>query len=117
MAHDIATSLLTPRSIALIGASSDPARTSARAQIYLRRHGFTGTLYPVNPRADTVLGEQAYPSLQHVPGPVDLAYILTGTAHVEQAIRDCAAIHVPVAAILADGFAESGPGGAERQAR
>lgn len=112
-----ARALLAPRSIALIGASSDPGRTSARAQIYLRKHGFTGTLYPVNPRADTVLNEKAYTTLRDIPGPVDLAYILTGTAHVEQAIRDCADKHVPVAAILADGFAESGPEGAERQAR
>ena len=112
-----ARALLAPRSIALIGASSAPARTSARAQIYLRKHGFTGTLYPVNPRADTVLNEKAYTTLRDIPGPVDLAYILTGTAHVEQAIRDCADKHVPVAAILADGFAESGPEGAERQAR
>ncbi len=117
MTHGITQPLLAPRSIALIGASSDPARTSARAQIYLRKHGFTGTLYPVNPRADTVLNEKAYTTLHDIPGPIDLAYILTGTAHVEQAIRDCAAVHVPVAAILADGFAESGPDGAERQAR
>lgn len=113
----LAQALLAPRSIALIGVSSDPKRTSARAQIYLRKHGFTGALYPVNPRANTVLGENAYPTLSDVPGPIDLAYILTGTAHVEQSIRDCADKCVPVAAILADGFAESGPDGAQRQTR
>ena len=113
----LAQALLAPRSIALIGASSDPRRISARAQIYLRKHGFTGALYPVNPRADTVLGEKAYPTLRDITGPIDLAYILTGTAHVEQAIRDCADSQIPVAAILADGFAEAGPDGAQRQAR
>lgn len=115
ISSEITQRLLAPRSIALIGASSDPKRTSARAQIYLRKHGFTGALHPVNPRADTVLDEKAYPTLRDVPGPIDLAYILTGTAHVEQAIQDCATVKIPVAAILADGFAESGPDGAQRQ--
>ena len=109
--------LLAPRRIALVGASTDAARLTARAQIYLRRHGFTGELFPVNPRAETVLGERAYPSLLDVPGAIDFAYVLVGTGQVEAAIADCAARSVPVACILADGFAEAGPEGVALQKR
>jgi acyl-CoA synthetase (NDP forming) len=112
----LAAALLAPRRIALIGASADPARIPARAQRYLRRHGFTGALYPVNPRAETVQGEPAYPDLDAIPGEIDFAYILTGSQHVEAAVAACIARAVPAAAILADGFAEAGADGAVRQA-
>jgi acetate---CoA ligase (ADP-forming) len=111
----LADALFAPRRIALIGASSDAARLTARAQIYLRRHGFSGRLYPVNPRGGTVLGEPAFSSLADVPGPVDFAYVLVGTALVPEAIAACAAERVPVACILADGFADAGPEGAAVQ--
>ncbi|WP_137125443.1 acetate--CoA ligase family protein [Roseomonas sp. HF4] len=114
---DLAPALLNPRHIALVGASADPARLTARAQVYLRKHGFDGDLYPVNPRAETVLGERSYPTIADIPGPVDLAYLLLGTEHVEGVIADVAAKGIPVAAILADGFAEAGPEGQARQAR
>jgi acyl-CoA synthetase (NDP forming) len=117
MAADLATALFTPRRIALIGASTDAARLTARAQVYLRRHGFTGDLFPVNPRADVVLGEKAYPSLRDVPGAIDFAYILVNTQNVAAAIQDCAARDVPVACVLADGFAEAGPDGVALQNR
>jgi len=113
----LASALLNPRRIALVGASADASRLTARAQVYLRKHGFDGALYPVNPRAETVLGERAYPSLRDIPGPVDLAYVLLGTEQVEGVIADVAAKGIPVAAILADGFAEAGPEGRARQAR
>ncbi|MGE0417079.1 MAG: acetate--CoA ligase family protein [Acetobacteraceae bacterium] len=113
----LASALFTPRRIALIGASTDAARLTARAQVYLRRHGFAGELFPVNPRADVVLGEKAYPSLRDVPGPIDFAYVLVNTGNVETSIRDCADRGVPVACVLADGFAETGPEGVALQQR
>lgn len=113
----LADALLDPRRIALIGASADAARLTARPQRYLRRHGFTGALFPVNPRGGEVLGERAYPSLAEIPGPIDLAYILLGTEAVEAQVEACAARGIPVACVLADGFAEAGPEGAARQAR
>ena len=83
----------------------------------MRRHGFTGALYPVNPRAEEVLGERAYPSLAEVPGEVDFAYVLVNTGQVEAAIEACAARRVPIACVLADGFSEIGPEGVTLQAR
>jgi acyl-CoA synthetase (NDP forming) len=112
-----ADALFNPRRIALIGASTDATRLTARAQVYLRRHGFTGTLYPVNPRATEVLGERAYPSLAEIPGEIDFAYVLVNTAQAETAIEACAERRVPVACVLADGFAEAGAEGVALQAR
>ena len=83
--------LFEPRRIALIGASSDPARLTARAQIYLRKHGFAGDILPVHPREAEVLGERAYPSVADIPGPVDLAYILLNTPQVEGVVQAVAA--------------------------
>lgn len=113
----LSEALLNPRSIALIGASADASRLTARAQIYLRKHGFTGNIYPVNPRATEILGETCYPSLADIPGPVDFAYILLGTQQVESQIAAVAAKGVPVAAVLADGFAEAGAEGMAMQKR
>ncbi|WP_439596971.1 acetate--CoA ligase family protein [Falsiroseomonas sp.] len=113
----LAQALLNPRRVALIGASADEQRLTARPQRYLRRHGFAGGLFPVNPRAETVLGERAYASLADIPGEIDFAYILLGTENVEAQVVACAARGIPVACVLADGFAESGPQGAALQAR
>ncbi len=113
----LADALLNPRSIALVGASSDPKRLTARAQIYLRRHGYTGALHPVNPNAELVLGEKAFPSVADIQGPIDFAYILVGTRQVEASVAACAARGIPVACVLADGFAEAGEAGAALQAR
>ncbi|MDB5412037.1 MAG: hypothetical protein JWR10_372 [Rubritepida sp.] len=109
--------LLAPASIALIGASGDPARLTARAQIYLRKHGYAGALYPVNPRSAEVLGEKAYARVEDIPAEIDFAYILLGTEQVESQIAAVAAKGAKVACILADGFAEAGPAGLALQER
>lgn len=109
--------LLNPRRIALIGASADAARLTARPQRYLRRHGFDGAIFPVNPRASEVLGERAFATLDDIQGEIDFAYILLGTEQVEEQVKACARRGIPVACVLADGFAEAGEDGAARQER
>ncbi len=106
-----------PRAVALIGASDDARKTSARPLRFLRRHGFAGAIYPVNPNRATVLGEDAYPSLDALPGPVDHAFVLVPTEHVFDAVEACGRAGVPVVTVLADGFAEAGEQGLARQAR
>jgi acyl-CoA synthetase (NDP forming) len=113
----LARALTAPRGIALIGASADPSRTSGRAQRYLKRHGFTGAIYPINPNSAEVQGERAFPDLASVPGPIDHAYILLNTPHVPAAIESCAAAGVKVATILAGGFADAGADGLALQRR
>ncbi|WP_291296091.1 acetate--CoA ligase family protein [Elioraea sp.] len=113
----LAEAIFAPRRIALVGASADPAKLTARAQIHLRRHGFDGALFPVNPNAGEIMGERAYASIADIPGPIDHAFILLGPDRAITAVEDCAAKGIPVATVLADGFAEAGPEGAARQER
>ena len=105
--------LFRPRTVALIGASGDAAKNTARPQRYLRKHGYAGRIVPVNPGRKEVLGETAYPTLAEAPVDVDHAFIMV--EDVEAAVEDCGRKRVPVASIYSDGFADAGPGGAERQ--
>lgn len=107
--------LLTPRSIAVVGASDDPTKTASRPLRYLREGGFAGTVYPVA-RRDTVLGECAWPSLAALPERPDHAFVLLPTEGAMAAVADCARLRVPVVTVLAGGFSEAGPEGAAREA-
>ena len=109
--------LTTPSTIALIGASNNPARLTARPLLFLQQHGFAGKIYPVNPTRDTVQGLKAYPSVEAIPEPVEHAYVLVGTDQVIAAVEDCARAGVKVVCVLADGFAEAGDTGRARQAQ
>ena len=109
------TPLFEPRRIALIGASADPAKTTSRPQCFLRKHGFTGEILPVNPSRGEILGEKAYKDLDAIPGDIDHAYILLNGAAAVAALADCARRGVKVASILAGGFADAGAAGASLQ--
>ncbi|MCH8166363.1 MAG: CoA-binding protein, partial [Proteobacteria bacterium] len=110
--HD---ALFRPRSIGLVGLSSDRRRPTGRVLDILCRGGYGGRIYVVNPRHDEVQEARAYPSLGDLPEAPEHVYVLLGTRLAEQAVRDCAAIGVRVVTVLADGFAETGPEGAARQ--
>jgi acyl-CoA synthetase (NDP forming) len=105
--------LFRPRAVALIGASGDPAKNTARPQRYLRKHGYSGRIVPINPGRREVLGETAYPTLADAPVDVDHAFIMV--EDVEGALEDCGRRGVAVASIYSDGFADAGPAGAQRQ--
>jgi acyl-CoA synthetase (NDP forming) len=111
----LAQALFSPRAVALVGASGDPAKNTARPQRYLKKHGYRGKVFPVNPTRKEVLGDRAYASVGSIPEPVDHAYILI--EDVEQALEDCARRGVTVASVFSGGFADAGPQGAERQRR
>jgi acyl-CoA synthetase (NDP forming) len=109
------SALFEPRRVALIGASSDVAKTTSRPQRFLRKHGFGGEILPVNPSRSEILGEVAYKDLDAIPGDIDHAYILlNGTAAV-RALAECGRRGVKVASILAGGFADAGAAGASLQ--
>ncbi|HEY5898875.1 MAG TPA: CoA-binding protein, partial [Burkholderiales bacterium] len=111
----LAQALFAPRTVALVGASGDAKKNTARPQRYLRKHGYGGRIVPVNATRDEVLGERAYRRLADIPGEVDHAFIMV--EDVEQALEDCARKGVPVASIYSNGFADAGPAGLERQSR
>ena len=113
----LADALFRPRAVALIGVSDDTGKTAGRPLRFLRKHGYAGPIYPINPNRPTVQGERAYASLAEAPGPVDHAYILVNTPAVETAVAACAEAGVAAATILASGFAEAGADGNARQRR
>jgi acyl-CoA synthetase (NDP forming) len=99
--------LLRPKSVAIIGASSDPAKTAGRPLHYLRLHGFTGDLWPINPRYDHIDGQRCYASVADLPGPPDTAIILVGPSHAEQYLRDLAEAGTGAAIAIGGGYAEA----------
>ena len=98
--------LLSPRSVAVIGASPDTGILRGRIMHVLCRHEFAGRIYPVSRSHDTIMGHAAFPSVARVPEPVDLAVLIIPAVHVPEALRDCAAAGARAALVLASGFAE-----------
>jgi len=74
------TPLLSPRSIAVLGASSDPTRIGGRPIAYLKAQGFKGAICPVNPDRAEVQGLQAFPSVAALPETSDVAIVAVGAA-------------------------------------
>ncbi|MDF3311465.1 acetate--CoA ligase family protein [Rhodococcus sp. T2V] len=109
--------LLYPDSVAIVGASDDPNKTTGRPQRFLSRAGFSGATYFVNPSRKTVQGEKAWPSLGSLPRVPDHVFIMTGPEAAIAAVRECATLGVSVATVLSSGFAEDGAAGRERQER
>ena len=109
--------LFSPRSVAIVGQSDDATKTAGRPLKFLRRIGYAGRVYPINPRRETVLGERAWPALAALPEPPEHAYIVTPTEAAVAAVEDCGQLGVKVATVLADGFAEAGAEGIAREAR
>ncbi|WPZ35812.1 acetate--CoA ligase family protein [Thalassobaculum sp. OXR-137] len=109
--------LVRPATVAVVGASDDPKKDSARPLRFLRKHGFAGTVWPINPMRETVLGEKAWPSLAALPAVPEHVYIVTAAERVEEQVVEAARLGVKVATVLADGFAEAGEDGAEAQRR
>jgi acyl-CoA synthetase (NDP forming) len=109
----LAQALFAPRAVALVGASGDAKKNTARPQRYLRKHGYRGRIVPINATREEVLGERAYPRLADAPGEIDHVFIMV--EDVEAALEDCAAKGVRVASIYSNGFADAGPAGSRRQ--
>src|SRR6266511_3219626 len=107
--------VLAPRSVAVIGASRRRGTVGGELFHNLLAAGFAGPVYPVNPKATSVQSVAAYPTVDEVPGPVDLAVLAVPAAAVVPVARACAAKGVGALVVLSAGFAESGPEGVERQ--
>ena len=109
--------LLNPRSIALVGCPGDLTRPGARPVVYLRRHGYPGNVYPVNPRHGEIGGYKAYPSLSALPERPDVVWIGVPGPQVLDALEEAARLEIPNAVILTAGFAETDAEGRSLQAR
>ena len=105
--------IFSPQTIAIIGATETPNSVGRTILENLQKGGFAGTLYPVNPKRDTVLGIKAYPNIKAVPGKPDLAIVITPPPSVPGIIHDCVEMGVRGAIIISAGFKEIGPTGVE----
>lgn len=100
-----------PSSVAILGASNDPTRISGRALHYMKKAGYRGAIYPVNPARDTVQGIKAYPSMDAIPEAPDMVLICVAAEKVRDAVMQCVARGAGAAVIYASGFAETGEAG------
>ena len=108
--------LFWPRSIALVGASTDETLIRGRIVEAVTLHGFDGPLYAVSRSHDEIAGIACYPSVEALPGPVDLAIIAIPAEHVAASLRACGKIGAKAAIVISSGFGEErGEAGAARQ--
>jgi len=99
--------LFHSRSIAIVGAPRGMKTGSIFLQALLDQ-GFSGRIYPINPKAKTIDGLKAYPRMADIPDPVDLAIILVPSLQALAAVRECAAKGVKGAVLFTAGFSETG---------
>src|SRR6195952_5854308 len=111
------TPLLAPRSVAVIGASSDATRIGGRPIAYMRAQGFPGGLYPVNPNRTEIQGLKAYPSVADLPETPDVAIVAVPAELAAPSIDDLARRGVKAVVMFTAGFAEMDEAGAAAQDR
>ena len=100
--------LFAPRSVAVIGASAEPARFTGRIIPTLQRHGYRGAIYPVNPKRSELNGLPCYQSLADVPADIDCVVYGIGAGHILPVVDACAAKGVRLLVVASAGFAENG---------
>ncbi|HEY0422920.1 MAG TPA: acetate--CoA ligase family protein, partial [Rhodopila sp.] len=109
------TPLLAPRSVAVLGASSDATRIGGRPIAYMRAQNFPGALYPVNPNRTEIQGLKAYPSVADLPETPDVAIVAVPAELAARAIDDLAVRGVKGVIMFTAGFAEMDADGAAAQ--
>ena len=113
---DTLDSIFTPRSIAVVGASDTPTKIGGIPVDFLKRFGYAGAIYPVNPKPGLVQGLQSFASLQAIGAPVDLAIFAVPAHLVRSALDDAIAARVRGIVLFSSGFAEVDGDGARLQA-
>lgn len=109
--------LFKPKSIAIIGASNDLTRWGGWVVDRPKRTGYTGNLYPVNPRESEIQGIKAFPNIKEIPDDIDLAIIVVRASLVPDIMTECVTKGVKTAIVISAGFAETGNEGSELQER
>ncbi len=107
--------ILKPRSIAVVGASRSPSTIGHQILSNLLRYGFSGPVYPVNPKARSVHSVRAYPNVGAIGEPVDLAVIVVPKELVLGVAEECGAAGVRGLVVISAGFREMGGAGVERE--
>nr|WP_027943182.1 acetate--CoA ligase family protein [Amycolatopsis taiwanensis] len=100
--------MMNPRAVAVIGASDQEGKIGNSVMKNLINGGYAGKIYPINPKADEILGRTAYPAIGDVPGDVDVAVFAIPAKFVPSALAECGRKGVPAAVLIPSGFAETG---------
>ncbi len=108
--------LLSPGSVVVVGASPKLASVAGEILRNLKRCGFSGEIYPVNPKYEDVDGIRCFPNIGALPKDVDLAILAVNRDLVLGAVEDCGRLGIRNLVIITAGFKESGPEGAAREA-
>src|ERR1017187_7902368 len=104
-------SLFKPKSIAIIGASSKELSIGNVILKNLLHYGYTGKIYPINPKEAQIRDVKAYPSIFDVPRDIDLAHVIIPAKFVPQIIEDCGKRGIKSVIINSAGFSEMGEEG------
>jgi acetyl coenzyme A synthetase (ADP forming)-like protein len=110
-------SLLRPKSIAVIGASSHTDKWGYKVYHNIITNGYKGSVYPVNPSASEIDGHKCYPDVTSVPGEVEMAVIIVPAKAVLGVVEQCGEKKVRALCVITAGFSEVGPEGAELEKR
>ncbi len=107
----------TPKSVAVVGASTSPEKLGYAVLENLVNGGYVkvGKIYPINPKADEILGQKAYPSVLDVPDDIDLAVIVIPYPYVPAVLKDCGKKNIAGVVVISAGFREAGMEGLERE--
>jgi acetyl coenzyme A synthetase (ADP forming)-like protein len=100
--------IMRPDSVAVIGASSEDGKIGNSVMKNLINGGYKGKIYPINPKADEILGYKAYRSVKDIPGDVDVAIFTIPAQFVAAALVECGEKKIPGAVLIPSGFAETG---------
>ncbi len=109
--------IFSPDSVAVVGASTTPGKVGHDIFANILKGGYRGTLYPVNPRAKSVLSVKAYPSIIAIPDPVDLAIIILPPTAALPAVEEAIEKGIKGLVIVSAGFREVGKAGLEIENR
>lgn len=107
--------LLRPQSIAIAGASADPGKLGALPLTFLRKYGYPGALFPINPNVPDINGLLCYPNISAIDQPIDLLVIAVAAARIPELLRECKPGQVKTAIVLSSGYAELGINGIASQ--
>jgi acetate---CoA ligase (ADP-forming) len=114
---DFIGQLLEPKSVAIVGASDDPRRMNGAAVYNLLRSGYSGEIFPVNPRREEVLGLKCWPSVSALPKVPDTVIVITPADNVAGVMREVVSLGISTATVVGSGFGEGagGPAGRARE--
>jgi len=103
---------LNPRSLAIVGASTNTSAMAGRLWVNLDRTGYRGRMHLVNPNRERIGDHRAHPGLADIDDELDAAIVVVPSRLVPETIEQCAARGIPAITVCTAGFSELGPHGA-----